>query len=142
MMNKDQDILQIIWVTDDVLSQRPDLTKDQAREVLRAMERNHDANIGVNWDVIDVTASILFPKPSTPTKYEVQHRTMAGGWENTWTVEEKDQQATPQVFDSEAEAQAELDAFFRDVAEEIAYGERDEDSGYERADFRIVPLKS
>ena len=30
-----------------------DLTDDEAREVLRLMERHHDSEIGLNWDVID-----------------------------------------------------------------------------------------
>ena len=30
-----------------------EITDEQAREVLRLMDKNHDANIGINWDVID-----------------------------------------------------------------------------------------
>jgi hypothetical protein len=51
------------WHVDDVLSERPDLTEEQCREVLRNLERNHDANIGINWEVIDTVAAILYPAP-------------------------------------------------------------------------------
>ena len=29
------------------------ITDEQAREVLRLMERHHDSEVGLNWDVID-----------------------------------------------------------------------------------------
>lgn len=45
----------ISWHILDVQNVRPDLTDAQARDVLEALERNHDASIGVNWDVIDAT---------------------------------------------------------------------------------------
>ena len=48
------------WVIEDVQSVRPDLTDDQARQVLQAVERNHDATIGINWDVLDYHAETLF----------------------------------------------------------------------------------
>lgn len=51
------------WHVDDVRSERPDLTKEQCREVLRNLKRNHDANIGINWEVINVVAAILYPAP-------------------------------------------------------------------------------
>lgn len=31
-----------------------DLTDEEARDILVRMERNHDADIGINWTVIDV----------------------------------------------------------------------------------------
>jgi hypothetical protein len=45
--------LQDPWCVDDVLQRRPDLTEDQACEVLGSLEHTFDANIGINWDVID-----------------------------------------------------------------------------------------
>lgn len=51
------------WHINDIREQRPDLTDDQCREVLRNLEENHDANIGINWDVIDIAAGILYPEP-------------------------------------------------------------------------------
>lgn len=79
--------------------------------------------------------------PVEPTKYEVQQNMLCDGWVNTWCICEDGEVQTMQVFDTEEEAQAELDEFFREIEEEIAYGERDEDDGYNREEFRIVPVK-
>jgi hypothetical protein len=56
--------LQDPWCVDDVLNQRPDLTEDQACDVLYRLAHNFDANIGINgtWDVIDACAEYLFPQ--------------------------------------------------------------------------------
>jgi hypothetical protein len=54
--------LQDPWHVDDVLNQRPDLTEDQAIEVLSRLAHNFDANIGINWEVIDSCAEYLFPQ--------------------------------------------------------------------------------
>ena len=43
-MNKLPDKITITWHIDDVKSIAPDLTDDQCREVLQAVERKHDAN--------------------------------------------------------------------------------------------------
>lgn len=51
----------ISWSYDDVLQEVPHLTKDQAMIVLGVIEKRHDANIGINWDVIKYTAEALFP---------------------------------------------------------------------------------
>ena len=40
------------WCIEDVLSLDPDLTLEQASDVLEAVKRRHDAEIGVNWDVL------------------------------------------------------------------------------------------
>lgn len=53
----------ITWSDEDVFSVRPDLNQEQARQVLDAVLKNHDAQIGINWDVLTVTASELFPEP-------------------------------------------------------------------------------
>lgn len=50
------------WHVDDVFNQRPDLTEDQAIEVLAFIAKKFDANIGINWDVIDSAADYLFPQ--------------------------------------------------------------------------------
>jgi hypothetical protein len=49
-----------IWHIEDVQSVRPDLTDDQAWQVLQAVRRNHDASLGINWDVLECNADILF----------------------------------------------------------------------------------
>ena len=42
----------IIWSVEDVWEVSPKLTPEQAIQVLRLVKRHHDANQGVNWDVI------------------------------------------------------------------------------------------
>ena len=50
----------VIWHIEDVQMVRPDLDAEQAYEVLTAVKRNHDATIGINWDVLSTIADILF----------------------------------------------------------------------------------
>lgn len=49
------------WHIEDVQDVRPDLDDDQCVEVLGVIADNHDANDGINWDVIEYTADRLFP---------------------------------------------------------------------------------
>ena len=46
----------IKWCTQDILWQADnldvELTEDQADDILESLENNHDATIGINWDVI------------------------------------------------------------------------------------------
>lgn len=44
----------------DVQSLRPDLSDDEAMQVLQAAERNYDASVGLNWDVLDTRALLEF----------------------------------------------------------------------------------
>ena len=46
-----------IWHTDDVLSLNPKLSRDFARLVLQMAIDNHDASIGINWEVIEIYIS-------------------------------------------------------------------------------------
>jgi hypothetical protein len=55
--------LQDPWNVSDVQSVRSDLNEDQACDVLDHVADNFDANIGINWDVIWFSASVLFPEP-------------------------------------------------------------------------------
>jgi len=50
------------WCVDDVLQQRPDLNWEQASDVLGFMAEKFDANIGINWSVIDFAAEYLYPE--------------------------------------------------------------------------------
>lgn len=47
----------ITWSTEDVLTRAEeleiDITEEQADQILEKMDREHDATIGINWDVID-----------------------------------------------------------------------------------------
>ena len=71
--------------------------------------------------------------------WEVQHHAICQGWINTWS-EEVDGVSRPLIYPSEAEAQFELQEFLREIAEEIAYGERDPDNGYDAEEFRVVEV--
>jgi hypothetical protein len=42
------------WHTDDVLSLNPQLSRDFARLVLQMAMHEHDATIGINWEVLQV----------------------------------------------------------------------------------------
>lgn len=50
------DMLNISWGIAEVMHQAEEdgkeISKKDARNILRVMESNHDANIGVNWEVI------------------------------------------------------------------------------------------
>ena len=48
------------WSVEDVQEVRPDLTDEQAWEVLRQVERRHDATIGITWDTLEWVAEDLF----------------------------------------------------------------------------------
>jgi len=61
MKHYPKDSIAITWHIADVLDVRPDLTRDQARQVLGVVEQHHDATIGINWDVLEATADTLFP---------------------------------------------------------------------------------
>jgi len=50
------------WHIEDVQSVRDDLDEEQCIEVLDDLANNFDANNGINWNVIEYTANILFPK--------------------------------------------------------------------------------
>lgn len=53
------DNITITWDIEDVLQQDNTLTIEQAREVLQMLKQQHDACIGINWDVIDCTIDSL-----------------------------------------------------------------------------------
>lgn len=58
----EEPLLMVMWHKEDVGQVRPDLTDEQCVQVMRKIKDNHDANVGVNWDVISDTADSLFPK--------------------------------------------------------------------------------
>jgi hypothetical protein len=72
-------------------------------------------------------------------KYEVQTYTLCEGWVNCWRIWENGIERL-HTFDSVAEAQDENNEFLKDIADEIAAGERKPDEGYDPADFRIVEI--
>ncbi len=59
----DRNWISIRWHIDDVKEVRPDLTDEQARQVLHLCRDQHDANIGISRDVLSIWAALLFPEP-------------------------------------------------------------------------------
>ena len=55
----------VIWCIQDVQQVRPDLTDDQAWEVLQEVERKHDAEWGINWTTLEQFAEELFPETTS-----------------------------------------------------------------------------
>jgi len=47
-----------IWLVDDVLHRAKErelrVTQEEAKNIVSALDKNHDAETGINWDVIDV----------------------------------------------------------------------------------------
>ena len=51
--DQDEEICSIIWCEEDVRgTAEEDLSDEQVKNIMFAMERCHDATIGINWDVI------------------------------------------------------------------------------------------
>jgi hypothetical protein len=63
-MSNSKNAITITWGIDDVYQQAGDtrLTEPEAQEVLHLMDNKHDANIGINWDVIDVWIDFVVSK--------------------------------------------------------------------------------
>ena len=58
----DDDTISIEWNVEDVFHSCENIkTKDQAREILNYVLKNHDANYGVSWDTLQMTADTLYP---------------------------------------------------------------------------------
>lgn len=51
-MLSSSDWLASFWSIEDVKEVAPDLSDDECRDVLERVESNHDAEIGINWDVL------------------------------------------------------------------------------------------
>lgn len=62
-MLADPDWIAVFWCVDDVKSVAPHLSDDEAREVLETAERRHDADIGINWIVLETISDMLFGHP-------------------------------------------------------------------------------
>ena len=65
MVKIENDEIAIIWSVDDVLQECDWLNKEQAMEVLHDLKHNHDATIGINWDVIRYKADGMYPDNET-----------------------------------------------------------------------------
>ena len=58
--DEEDDEISIVWGVDDVKEECKWLTDEQAKDVLHNLKHKHDPCIGINWDVINITADILF----------------------------------------------------------------------------------
>ena len=48
------------WTIGDVQSVRPDLTDEQAFDVLQQAVEQHDATVGINWEALEYHAVDMF----------------------------------------------------------------------------------
>lgn len=55
------DSISISWHIDDVYSLGYDLSDDERMEVLNFCKEHHNAEIGINWDVLESTIWLLYP---------------------------------------------------------------------------------
>lgn len=53
----------VVWCIEDVQGVRPDLTDEQAWDVLQECERRHDCEYGFTWTYIECIAADLYPVP-------------------------------------------------------------------------------
>lgn len=51
--------INVSWHIDDIKHQDNSLNDEQARTVLAYLKKDHDATIGINWDVISTTIDIV-----------------------------------------------------------------------------------
>ncbi len=89
-MEANQDAIILTWTIDDVEHIRPDLTKQQKREVLAIVERRFDAELGVNWDVLHTWAEHLFPE-----KLELRHLDEVEDWYEIMDTQDFDTENIP-----------------------------------------------
>lgn len=57
----EDDEIAIIWSVEDVMQECNWLSKNEALDVLHDLKHNHDANIGINWEVIYYKAQCMYP---------------------------------------------------------------------------------
>ena len=68
--NPDTEIA-IIWGIDDVKGIRPDLDDEQALAVLGDVDSQHDANMGICWDTLEIIADLLYPLKPQPEEVKL-----------------------------------------------------------------------
>ena len=52
-MNQLADEISISWHFADIQEVDDSLTNDEARQILQLIKNNHDATVGINWEVIE-----------------------------------------------------------------------------------------
>jgi hypothetical protein len=69
--------------------------------------------------------------------YEIQTLTFAEGWVNTWTHEDSKGDMQPETFPTREAAQAALNEYLHDLADDVALGNI---SDYDPEEFRVHPV--
>jgi hypothetical protein len=73
--------------------------------------------------------------------FEVQHYTFVDGWVNTYTLtDDNGENPISVVFDTHAEAQANIDEYMGEINDQIKSGEREAIDGYDVDEFRVVEI--
>ena len=57
----EDDEIAIIWSVEDVMQECNWLTRQEALDVLHDLKHNHEADIGINWEVIHYKAQCMYP---------------------------------------------------------------------------------
>tara|TARA_B110000495_G_C22985932_1_gene580061 strand:- start:819 stop:1064 length:246 start_codon:yes stop_codon:yes gene_type:complete len=57
---KETTSISVVWNIEDVQSLEPKVTDEQAMEVLQLALDNHDANVGINWGVLEFWISQVY----------------------------------------------------------------------------------
>lgn len=57
---KNKEFIEIKWTVEDVQSVCPELTDGQAMVVLDYVLKNHDANQGINWGIIEAASELIW----------------------------------------------------------------------------------
>lgn len=53
----DAGFIQVYWTEEDIRARQDEdepLTDEQVKNIRDSIERRHDANLGINWEVIDI----------------------------------------------------------------------------------------
>ena len=58
----------LVWGVEDVQEVRPDLTDEQAWQVLQRVEHKHDATLGITWDTLEWAPRICSAPPLKPPR--------------------------------------------------------------------------
>jgi len=74
---------------------------------------------------------------SMTNKYEVHTWTLCEGWVNCLIITDETGNEQPASYPTIEAAQAEVDEIFEEIENEIKFGERSSDEGFDRDDYRI-----
>lgn len=124
------------WHVSDVQTQAPNLTDDEASQVLARLKTRHDSNIGINWDSIDATIDLLFQDIRDCTRLDrMPHVTLEGYYKDEPNHIYKDGYALigtyPENPTSAEESQDGTVMYYFESAEELKVG-------FEIGDFVIT----